>query len=1040
MLCPKCKTEIAVNSLRCGSCGVKIRSKCPSCGILNKINALNCTQCGLELLRKCPACNAYNLPSATDCRKCGASLFAENTPQADIEEVVQISPVNSEPKIQSQPVPEPDTLQKEEFHSEENEKKQFSAQEVPEVLPVDEKEQLEVKNLVVNSLMNSPHVICSLTAPEGCGKSYVLGFVTQDLVNAKITVLPMEATPVTQLSPFGLFQDLLLMSSGLPNYYVEEHKNEAEITKLLEKNFGLTSSDASEVFNFLYPSKSSYYEEILHNKEKIKSIIKKILFSVKSRGECVLTIDDLELIDAASFELLVELYKDGCIDENFKLFVISQTQKNVDAFLQLTQMPAEKCEKFFMGALNKENSAVLIKNILNGFEPMPQGLLDKIIETSQGSPSYIGQILLYMNENGIFNFDGTNLTCLADEKTFTPPSEISAVVSKRLDKIKVEFPQVYRALIYISMLGVKFNIVMLQAVMSLEQPALDELVQYLGGMAFIKPYGNEWYKFQNTAMWKYLFDYVKQDELFAQCAEEFLNVIETLRLTNPAYRPLMAQNAKNSEKAFQHWTFVVSRTAYIGDVGLYVLAQKQCLKLLDEISPENKSLIDTNIKLRLGRLLCTTEPEVALNFLTTILSIDLEKKDDVDFIDISSNAILAANSAGNYNAVIEIVDNVIKLLDPQKYKLEIALITTRKLKTMLYLGSFEHLVNVIENDVNPPIEDALSQNYTVYNLPISKIFETWLETNLILCDALILQGNNKVYDVIATIEDALSTHVEDLGEFKIKLLYAKAFAATMKGEVAASERLIEDIASAAATEPLSNEFICRVNLLQVQNRMFKKDFSNMKNYLFEAVTFANNSGDFMGKNLLKSALGKIFENEGDFSKAFEIYNDQITYFAKERIAVGALLTWFLIADLCLKVSDNDKALEVAMNALDVAKNPRINSYYFQVLYERLIAEIYMLKGDFDAAKMYTEKSLLITKKFNLEYLNIMLYDFYAKYHIEMFKSGNDNGSSPLVSAKKLYEKAITLASRLGLLNIVEEEKKEYQALLTFAQLKKISLV
>ena len=132
-------------------------------------------------------------------------------------------------------------------------------------------------------------------------------------------------------------------------------------------------------------------------------------------------------------------------------------------------------------------------------------------------------------------------------------------------------------------------------------------------------------------------------------------------------------------------------------------------------------------------------------------------------------------------------------------------------------------------------------------------------------------------------------------------------------------------------------------------------------------------------------------------------------------------------------------MEIALNALEVAKNPKINSYYFQVMYKRLIAEIYLIKNDYSVAKMYLDKARLITKKYNLEYLNIQLYDFQAKYHIEMFKSGNDGGSSPLVNAKKLYEKAITLASKLGLLNVVDEMKKEYQSLLTFAQLKKVVL-
>jgi len=995
-------------------------------------------------LRKCSACGAFNLPTAKVCRKCNAPLVVEQVVKPEeeqnnavLDELTQINAESESNQPQRAKVPAKDTLEMEECGS--VDETPFSEQEVSEDVHIDEKEQLEVKNLIVNSLMNSESPLCSLISAEGNGKSYVLDFVKQDLVNAKITLLSMEATPVTQLSPLGVFQDLFLCASGMPNYFVEGQQKETDVIKAIEQNFALTSDDACLLFNFLYPAKTSYYEEILHNKITTFNLIKKIFNNVKNNGEVVLTIDDFDLIDASSFELLAELYKDGIIDENFKLFVTAHTQRNIDGFIQLTQMPAEKSEKFFMGKLNEENSAALVKSILNDFEPIPEKLLKNIISESHGSPSYLSQVLLYMNEAGMFNFDGNNLTCLVDEKTFNPPSDIASVINKRLDKIKAEVPQVYKALAFASMLGVKFNAVMLQAAMNLDQAGLEELLQQLGALAFVKPYGNEWFKFANSVSWKYLFEYVKKDEIFEQCALEMLNTIEKLRLTNVAYKPLMAQNAKDNDRAFAYWSDVMRTSAYIGDVNLYVLAQKQCLKLNSEMNLPNKDVIDINIKLRLGKLLCVTEPELALDYLTTILSLDLDKNDVTDFIDVASNALIAANHAGNYNEVIAIVDNVVKLLPPDKYKLEIALINARKIKTMLYLGNFEHLINVIQNDINPHLEDALSQNYTVYNLPISKIFETWLEANLLLADALILQGNNRVYDVIAALEEALSAHVEDLQQFKLRLNYAKAFAAAMKGEVSEAERLIETIAAAQTEEPLEPDFVCRLNLLQVLIRFFKKDFSNMKTYLFEAVTFANNAVDYLGKNLLKSALGKVLENEGDFNKAFEIYNDQITYFAKERIAVGALLTWYLIADLRLKMSDVDGALEIAMNALDVAKNPKINSFYFQVMYKRLIAEIYLIKGDFDAAKMYLEKSLLITKKFNLEYLNIQLYDFYAKYHIEMFKSGKDGGSSPLVSAKKLYEKAITLASRLGLLNVVEEIKKEYQSLLTFAQLKKVVL-
>lgn len=1043
MLCPKCKTEISQTALRCEHCGVKVRSKCPSCGLLNKVNALTCSKCNHELLRKCASCGAYNLPTSKKCRKCSSSLVSHPQDVIKEENKLALEELSNSQEIKEQIEPQKAkvTAKKETLEMEEKGEieKPFSEQEIPPA-SFPEKNQKETKNLAVNSLINSREcILSSIISPEGYGKSYILNKIKEDLISANITVLSMEATPITQLSPYGVFQDLFLSSMGLSNYFVDGQQKESDFIKTIEQGLGLTSDDACLMFDFLYPSKTAYYEEILHNKNKIQTLIKKIFSNLKAKGEIVLTIDDFDLIDASSFELIIDLYNENIINNNFKLFVTAKTQRNIDAFINLTQINLENCEKFFLGKMDETELKLLTKNILNEFEPFSDKLLASIIKTSNGLPVYIEQILLYMNEIGLFNFDGEKLECIADEETFTPPIDVASIIHKRLDKIKAESEPVYHALILATTLGIKFNIIMVQAVLNLDENSTNELVQYLATSAYIEQIDGFWFKFKNTILWKSLFEYVKQDEDFSASSKSMLEMIEKLRLTNVAYKPLLAQNAKLQELTFMYWTNVMKNAAYLGDINLYVLAQKQCLKLNIELNLPQKPIIDINIKYRLGKLLCEKEPELAYDFLTTILNIDYEKNDVIDFVDTAASAIIAANKSGNHNAVIEIVDKVTNVLAPaEKYKLEIALITTRKIKTMFHLGSFEQLINIIENDINPQLEDALSQNYTVFNLPISRIFETWIETNIILAEALLLQGNNRAYEVISALEEAMSAH-EPSPKYNVSLLFIRAFASAIKGDVIEAEKTLEEIANVQKTEPLDEELICKLNLLQVFIRFLKKDFSNMKSYLFETVTYANNVGDYLGKNLLKSALGRLLENEGDFSKAQEIYNDQITYFAKERIALGALLTWYLLADICLKIFDVDRALEIALNALEVAKNPKINSYYFQVMYKRLIAEIYLIKNDYSVAKMYLDKARLITKKYNLEYLNIQLYDFQAKYHIEMFKSGNDGGSSPLVNAKKLYEKAITLASKLGLLNVVDEMKKEYQSLLTFAQLKKVVL-
>ena len=1066
MLCPKCKTEISQTAIRCTNCGVKVRSKCPSCGLLNKVNALTCSKCNHELLRKCSSCGAYNLPTAKRCRKCSTSLIIRNQvlSKANKELILKELEINHQDEalnvsycdersqnesntqnsqVQNETIIDHKakiTQKKETLEMEEKESLSipFSEQEISNVNFV-EKNQKEIKSLAVSTLMNSEYVFTSMIASEGHGKSYLLNKIKEDLLAANIKVLSMEATPVTQLSPYGVFQDLFLTSMGLANYFVEGQQKETDFIKNIEQGLGLTSDDACVMFNFLYPVKTDKYEQILYNRDNIKNLIKKIFLNLKNNGEIVLTIDDFDLIDASSFELLVDLFNENIISDNFKLFVTARNQKNIDAFIMFAQLSDDKCEKYHLGKMSNDEIQSVTKHILNDFEPFTDAFSEQITLASNGSPAYIEQLMLYMNEIGLFNFDGEKLECLVDEETFNIPIDTQAIFNKRLEKIKQENELAFKALTLAAMLGVKFNIIMVQAVLNLDENAAQELIQQLIASAFIQQIDTYWFKFSNSLIWKYLFEFVKQNDDFAQSAKAMLDMIEKLRLTNIAYKPLLAQNAKAQDLAFIYWTSVMKNAAYIGDVNLYVLAQKQCLKLNEELSLSNKQIIDINIRYRLGKLLCEKEPELAYDFLTTILNVDYENNDVIDFVDTSANAIIAANKSGNYNAVIEIVDKVVNVLSPaEKYKLEIALITIRKIKTMFLLGSYEHLINIIENEINPHLEDALSQNYTVFNLPISKIFETWVETNLILAESLLLQGNNRAYDVIAALEEALSAH-EPIIKYNLAIAFTKAFACAIKGDVIEAEKVLEQIATAQKTEQLDEELICKLNLLQVMIRFLKKDFSNMKKYLFETVTFANNNNDYLGKNLLKSALGKLLENEGDFSKAQEIYNDQITYFAKERIALGALLNWYFLADICLKIFDVDKALEIALNALDVAKNPKINSYYFQVMYKRLIAEIYLIKGDCGVAKMYLEKSMLITKRYNLEYLNIQLYDFYAKYHIEMFKTGKDGGSSPLVSAKKLYEKAITLASKLGLMNLVDELKKEYQSLLTFAQLKKVEL-
>ena len=74
MLCPKCKTEIADDSLRCESCGARVGRLCPNCKEHNLLTAHKCKNCGYELLKTCSNCGATNASKAITCRRCGAVI------------------------------------------------------------------------------------------------------------------------------------------------------------------------------------------------------------------------------------------------------------------------------------------------------------------------------------------------------------------------------------------------------------------------------------------------------------------------------------------------------------------------------------------------------------------------------------------------------------------------------------------------------------------------------------------------------------------------------------------------------------------------------------------------------------------------------------------------------------------------------------------------------------------------------------------------------------------------------------------------------
>ena len=279
MQCPRCKKEIEDNSLKCNFCGAKIASVCKDCGTINLITSTECSGCHKVLIKICSECGAANLPDAKSCRKCGIEFV--------------------KPKFEPKP--------------------EYTA---------NKSSQQKVKTQLLEAIKNAETSIITISGESGIGKNLVLRYTINELKNAKLIWLLGTCTQVTQLSPFGYFQDLLLTFFNVNNFCPDTLQLKKNSLKFFKQDFPtLSNTEVLDLLNFLYPENLDKYENIYFNKAKMFTIMKKVILTIVEKMKVVFIVDNFENIDGMSFDFLKELLQEDYILERCKFILISSIER-----------------------------------------------------------------------------------------------------------------------------------------------------------------------------------------------------------------------------------------------------------------------------------------------------------------------------------------------------------------------------------------------------------------------------------------------------------------------------------------------------------------------------------------------------------------------------------------------------------------------------------------------------------------------------------------------------------------------------------------
>ncbi len=977
MQCPKCKNEIEDNSLKCKFCGTKIASVCKDCGTINPITAKECSNCHKVLLKICTECGAANLPEAKACRKCG------------MEFVIPQKKFNPKP----------------EYSAEMN-------------------SQQKVKAKLLDSIKDADKTIITLNGESGIGKDLVLRYTINELKNAKLLWLWGTCTQVTQLSPFGYFQDLLLTFFNVNNFCPDTLQLKKNSVKFFKQDFPtLSNAEILDLLNFLYPENLDKYENIYFNKAKMFNIMKKVLLTIIEKIKAVFVIDDFENIDGMSFDFLKEILKDDYFLERCKFILISKIIKPGMGCITSPKLTEENYVDLTIAPFTKSQVEILVKQYSD--LEIGDDFVNLALNISGGNPSIVEQmVLLYkdIRRNGLKHITYKSLETILDA---------------RLGILKQEDLPSYRILVAMSVLGSKFYPAMLEHFDNNSEKEFERIIENLVQRGYINQINNLSFEFKSNEIWKNIVSVVKNDDCFYEVLNILYETLSIYKQSSIALLGYIVQKLNNDDQALTVWTLLMKQASYIGDIGLYIITQKQALKLVEDKHGAFYQKIKKNIYTRVGKLLEPIDHKSAFEYLQNAVMM-LDDNEEFEHIELLGYLASSSMKSGNYWGAIECADSVLNKV-PETMELERTLVKSRQVRPMLKLGNYGQVINLIDTEIMPVFEKYLAKGRNTQIITLKELYLTWIDVYFDFAEALTFQGDGRMFEIIKLIFDIIERNQIKEPAILCKAHLALALANTIKGDIKTSEKILDDILKEYPLDSMDSFIVSRWNFVDISNKFIAKDYDSLYTELFNVVAYANNVNDSFTKNILKTLLAKMLTDKNESKKALEILEEQVAYFAKEKVATGVLLCWYLIAEIKLVISGTQFALDIANKALDIAQGPNINNYYFIALFNKLIGEIYMAKQDFDSAKVYLEKSIFVAKQFNL--LTILVKDYiqYAKFYQELALPKSTLRANYIKQSLKMFQMAKNVSIVAEHPHLQKLIKEELSILTSFCKLNGIIL-
>ncbi|OGH97056.1 MAG: hypothetical protein A2104_04640 [Candidatus Melainabacteria bacterium GWF2_32_7] len=1043
MKCPRCKEENAENAVVCVNCKLKLKSACPRCKALNKIGQSVCSNCNLRLIRFCPQCKSPNFPNAPVCRKCNFELLkAKKRPSQEMPTEQQSTP-QAKPaapvKVQENVAAVTETQASKQ--AEQPKAAQVQQTEKPAKTNIQEFSRAEAHDTIINVLNKAEQgFIIDLSAQDGAGKSTLVSSVIQSMQSKEFSWLIGTCQPINQLLPYSFFQDLFKSILGLPLFVSNIDESRVALNQILETNFGINDPHINNVLRrFLFNAFNECSPDTKENRDEIHNVINYVLDTINQNSNLVIIIEDFEYIDNASLECLKSLINKGFL--NKKNFIIINHNLNTNLH---EQFPLENLQKkiilISLKSMPLEEMNASLLGMLNNQDIIPANIKNKIFYCSKDVPLYMEQALWYLFQTGAIISKENTFSFNPQAVNIEIPANLDELIAARIKLINNFSPDATRIIMMASLFGIKFIPTFVQMLAQVEEQQYNQLMQMLMNNGIFAPVDQFCVRFKHTWIWKVIYEQFFTEEQVIDCGARLLEFYEkyTTNISN-AILARHAEEAQLKKETYIYYNLAVQESIYLGDPVTFTDYQNKILELLPEtdLSDEQKNERKLNIEEQIGKVNYEFNPQIAIDYLSNSILHEEKQNNLVKVIDLTGYLARSCELIGDFAGVIECCDKALSLIDKVKYPTEIILLNYYKLESTFNLGRFEETIINATNEVLPALEKYITKNKTIPGISISDLKNIEYETEIILAKSYVYQGNKQALELTANI--ALKAQKENLAEYELHALLLQALFSTIQGNSKACNSILTSIKEKFADIQTPDKFKLYWYFIAVISNMTNGDFKQAKEFCHTSIAMANIFKEFNMLTILKLFLGKCHEEFGQFREAFLIYDEIVNYCSENKMATGALLSWYLAASYEVRSGNQEKAVEIAERAIEIAQKPNISNYLAEIFMNKIIANVRTGKNDFEGAQINIETAVNIAERNDLTMCLVELYIVFGQLYNKSAVVNPEQTSNNVNISNRLFVKALSFAEQIENHYLIAKVDKEILEINKFCQQSGIKL-